>query len=410
MRDQLLGRRVSERDWVVVGATPERMVRLGFRPVGRNFPVFLHPGTGEQYALARTESKIAPGYRGFRVDASPEVRLVDDLRRRDLTINAMARGPGGELIDPYGGAADLAAGCLRHVSAAFSDDPVRVLRVARFAARFADQGFEAAPETVALMRVMVENGEVDALVAERVWAELESALGETRPSRFVEVLRDCGALARVFPEIDALFGVPQPVRYHPEIDSGRHTLLALDQAAALSDDAIVRYSVLVHDLGKALTPREQWPRHRGHEERGLKPIRQLSERLRAPKPFTELALLVCRHHLRAHRLPELRPVAVLALLEALDAFRRPRRVAQFALACEADMRGRQGRESLDYPPRALLARYLDTARRVDLSGIDEIRDGPARGQWVRRRRLEAIAAVGQGDANIHSNRPPSASR
>ena len=411
VRDELLGVSAQDRDWVVVGAAPEELVALGYRPVGKEFPVFLHPRTGEQYALARTERKVAPGYRGFNVHAAPGVTLHDDLRRRDLTINAMARDPAGRLIDPFGGRRDLAAGRLRHVSDAFGEDPVRILRVARFAARFANRGFTVAPDTLGLMQRMVVDGEVDALVADRVWMEFDRALGESTPSRFIEVLRECGALARLFAEINALFGVPQPARYHPEIDTGAHTLLSVDAAARLSAERAVRYAALVHDLGKALTPPSQWPRHIGHEQAGLAPIRALGRRVRAPKAYTTLAELVCRHHLSMHRLPEMTPAKVLALLEALDAIRRPARLARFALACEADMRGRHGRESAPYPPAELLFGYARAAGALDLSDLSaDSGRGPQIAQRVRERRLAAIVLARNRYRRNASSATPSTSR
>ena len=365
VRDKLLGLPVKDRDFVVVGATPEEMVRLGFRPVGADFPVFLHPQSKEEYALARTERKSGRGYKGFTVYAAPDVPLEDDLRRRDLTINAMAEDEQGNLIDPFGGARDLRDGILRHVSPAFAEDPVRILRVARFAARYAARGFRVAPETIGLMRDIVQAGEVDYLVPERIWAEFERALAEDRPSRFFEVLRDCGALARLFPEIELLFGVPQPERYHPEVDTGLHSLLVLDQAARLSPDARVRFAALMHDMGKGSSPSQDWPRHLGHEERGAEQIMAFCQRLRAPNDYRDLAVLAARFHARCHRLDELRPGTVLQTLEALDAFRRPERVEQFVLACEADFRGRPGYEERSYPQAERFARAFAAARAVD---------------------------------------------
>ncbi|HET7757001.1 MAG TPA: multifunctional CCA addition/repair protein, partial [Steroidobacteraceae bacterium] len=323
VRDRLLGLAVRERDWVVVGATPQELERLGYQPVGREFPVFLHPATHEEYALARLERKVAPGYRGFTTQSSPEVTLEEDLRRRDLTINAMAESESGELIDPYGGRADLDARLLRHVSASFVEDPVRVLRAARFAARFAAQGFRVADETLALMRRMSDSGELGALVPERVWQETERALGEAHPEVYFETLRTCGALKVIFPEIEALFGVPQPPRWHPEIDTGVHVMLALRYAAANGASGAVRFAVLTHDLGKALTPRERWPSHPGHEAAGVRLIEALCERLRVPGTHRELGVLAAREHTRVHRALELRPETVLGLLEECDAFRRP---------------------------------------------------------------------------------------
>lgn len=371
VRDALLGRTVVERDWVVVGATAEQMLARGFRPVGKDFPVFLHPRTGEEYALARTERKSARGYHGFTVHASPEVTLEDDLARRDLTINAMARARDGRLIDPYGGQRDLRERRLRHVSAAFAEDPVRILRLARFAARYAPLGFSVADETRALMRGMVENGEVDALVAERVWQETERALGEAAPRRFFEVLRDCGALARLLPELDALFGVPQPERWHPEIDSGVHTLMVLDAATRLSPDPATRFAALLHDLGKGTTPREEWPRHVAHEARGAALVNALCARMRVPAAFRELAELTARHHGLVHKVFELRATTVLRLLERLDALRRPARFEQVLMACEADARGRTGFEDTPYPQRAWLLALREQVRAVPVKPLIE---------------------------------------
>jgi tRNA nucleotidyltransferase (CCA-adding enzyme) len=369
VRDQLLGLPVTERDWVVVGATPQQMEQLGYRQVGKDFPVFLHPQTHEEYALARTERKVAPGYKGFTVHAAPDVTLDEDLRRRDLTVNAMARAADGTLIDPFDGRGDLERRLLRHVSPAFSEDPLRILRVARFAARFAPLGFTVAGETLSLMREMTEAGEVEALVPERVWVELARALGEARPSRFFEVLRACGALARLFPEIDRLFGVPQPPQYHPEVDTGVHVMLVLERAAELSPDPRVRFAALLHDLGKGTTPAAEWPRHIGHEQRGVKLIEALCHRLRAPNDYRELALLTGRHHGLCHRAEELRPATTLDLLQSLDAFRRPARFEQFLLACEADFRGRPGYEQRPYPQAARLRQAREAAAAVDAAAL-----------------------------------------
>jgi tRNA nucleotidyltransferase (CCA-adding enzyme) len=396
VRDELLGLPVGERDWVVVGATQAEMEQAGFRPVGRDFPVFLHPDTHEEYALARTERKTAPGYRGFVVNASPEVTLEEDLLRRDLTVNAIARAADSRLVDPWGGQADLAARVLRHVSPAFPEDPVRILRTARLAARFHELGFTVAPETLALMRAMVAAGEADALVPERVWQETHRALETARPDVFLAVLRECGALAVVFPEIDALFGVPQPPRWHPEVDTGVHLLLCLRAAARLGLDAETRFAVLLHDLGKGTTPREYWPSHHGHEDRGVTLARRLCERLRAPTSFRELAEIVARYHGLCHRAAELRPATVLKLLEGTDAFRRPERFAKFLLACEADMKGRTGLEDASYPQAALLQRALAAAAAVDPQPL--VAAGLA-GEQLRARlralRSEAIARAPQ---------------
>src|SRR5579859_6202517 len=394
VRDRLLGLPVRERDWVVVGATPEELARAGYLPVGREFPVFLHPATHEEYALARLERKVGPGYRGFTTRFSPDVTLEEDLRRRDLTINAMAESEAGELIDPYGGQADLAARVLRHVSASFTEDPVRVLRAARFAARFASRGFRIADETLELMRRMVASGEVSALVAERVWQETERALAEEHPEVFFATLRACGALAVIFPEIDALYGVPQPARWHPEIDTGVHVMLALSSAASSRTSTAVRFAVLTHDLGKARTPRELWPKHHGHEQAGVALIEALAERLRIPGTHRELAILAAREHTRVHRALELRPETVLELLQECDAFRRPERFAELLQACEADARGRSGFEQTPYPQVAYLRAALTAAAAVTLSG-EERRglEGPAIGEELRRRRLAAVSAL-----------------
>ncbi|RMD80097.1 MAG: multifunctional CCA addition/repair protein [Gammaproteobacteria bacterium] len=392
VRDRLLGLPVQDRDWVVVGATPEDLLRRGFKQVGRDFPVFLHPETGEEYALARTERKAGRGHRGFVVHSAPDVTLEEDLARRDLTINAMALAEDGSLVDPYGGRRDLERRLLRHVSPAFAEDPLRVLRVARFAARLAPLGFRVAPETLDLMRRMSASGELETLSPERVWQELVRALGEARPSRFLAVLRGVGALRVVLPEVDRLFGVPQPRRHHPEIDTGVHTLLVLDRAAALGAGTEARFAALVHDLGKGETPPARWPSHRGHEERGARLVTGLCRRLRAPRAFQELGELVARHHTRCHRLREARPGTVLELLEALDLFRRPGRLAPFLQACQADAQGRPGFEDRPYPQAALLeAAHRAAAAVAAAELLREGLRGPALGEALRRRRLAAVA-------------------
>jgi len=394
VRDGLLGLPVRERDWVVVGATPEELTARGFTAVGREFPVFLHPETHEEYALARLERKVAPGYRGFTTQFSPTVTLEEDLQRRDLTINAIARSESGEIIDPYGGQRDLGERVLRHVSPAFVEDPVRILRVARFAARFAPLGFAVAPETMQLMRDMVEAGEAGALVAERVWQETERALGEARPEVFFQVLRGCGALAVVFPEIDALFGVPQPARWHPEVDTGVHVLLALRYAADHGASSAVRFAAVVHDLGKACTPRERWPSHPGHEEAGVPRIEALCERLRVPNGHRELAILAARQHTNVHRALELRPATLLKLLETSDALRRPERFGELLEACEADARGRTGLESQPYPQRPYLERARAAAAAVSLTPEERAGlPGAQIGEQLRRKRLAALSAL-----------------
>lgn len=364
VRDQLLGLPVKDRDWVVVGATPEEMLQAGFVQVGADFPVFLHPHTKEEYALARTERKSGVGYKGFICDFSPQVTLEEDLLRRDLTINAMALSEDGQLIDPYGGRRDLEQKRLRHVSDAFREDPLRVLRVARFASRLAPLGFQVAEETLHYMREMSDSGELAFLTPERVWQETERALGEKMPWVYFQVLRDSHALRVIMPELDALFGVPQPPQHHPEIDTGLHSLLVLEQAAQLSDSTEVRFAALIHDLGKGTTPEELLPRHLDHEKRGLKLIKQLCQRLKVPNAHQALALMASEYHTHCHRALELRPSTIVKLLKHCDAFRRPERFEQFLLVCEADARGRTGLEQRDYPQPALLKAALAAARTV----------------------------------------------
>lgn len=393
VRDKLLGLPVKERDWVVVGARPEDLETQGYKPVGRDFPVFLHPKTHDEYALARIERKTAAGYRGFSVHAAPEVTLEEDLRRRDLTINALAQDADGKIIDPYGGRRDIEQRVLRHVSPAFAEDPVRILRAARFAARYRHLGFRVAQETIALMRGMVDAGEADALVPERVWQELAKALREPNPPAFFEVLRACDAQALLFPEIERLYGVPQPPQYHPEIDTGVHTMLVLTQAAKLSPEPIVRFAALTHDLGKGTTPRSQWPSHRGHEKRGVALVDQLCDRLKAPNHFRELARHVARYHLHCHRALELCAATILKVLEALDAFRRPERFEQFLTACEADARGRAGLENREYPQADILRAARAAAASVNAKSLIEAGiEGPAIASALRERRIAAIKA------------------
>ncbi|MFC3150810.1 multifunctional CCA addition/repair protein [Litoribrevibacter euphylliae] len=363
VRDQLLNLSVSDRDWVVVGASPEEMTAQGYRSVGKDFPVFLHPESHEEYALARKEKKDGHGYKGFVCDFSPDVTLEEDLLRRDLTINAMAQGSQGEIIDPYNGQQDLEEKQLRHVSDAFSEDPLRVLRVARFAARFHHLGFQVAAETLQLMSDIAHSGELDYLTAERVWKETERALTEQSPHVYFDVLRQCNALKIIFPEVDQLFGVPQRKEYHPEIDSGIHTLMVLEQATALSDEVAVRFAALTHDLGKGITPEEMLPRHIGHEFKGLQLVEALCQRLKVPNKMRELALLVCELHLQCHTAFQLKPSTVLKLLDKLDAWRKPERFEHFLLACEADAKGRTGYENIDYPQ----AEYLRQAHQQCLS-------------------------------------------
>jgi tRNA nucleotidyltransferase (CCA-adding enzyme) len=402
VRDKLLGLPVQDRDHVVVGGTPDEMVAQGFKPVGADFPVFLHPVTKEEYALARTERKSGHGYKGFKVYAAPDVTLEDDLKRRDLTINAMAEDEQGKLVDPFGGAEDLRNGVLRHVSPAFAEDPVRILRVARFAARYAKWGFHVAHSTNKLMQQMAESGEVDHLVAERVWTELERALGEDKPSRFFEVLRGCGALARLFPEIDALFGVPQPEKHHPEVDTGVHVMLVLDAAAKLSPDTRVRFAALMHDLGKGNTPKQEWPQHIGHEERGVELVKNFCQRFRVPNEHRDLALIAARFHAHCHKIAELRPATVVDTLESMDAFRRPERVDLFVTACEADFRGRHGSEDKPYPQAGLFRSVFAAARAVDTAAIAAGGGhGPDIGARIREARIAAVRQV----LSLDSSRP-----
>jgi tRNA nucleotidyltransferase (CCA-adding enzyme) len=395
VRDRLLGRPVTEHDYVVVGATPDDLVALGLRPVGKDFPVFLHPRTGEQYALARTERKTGPGYYGFETRFAPDVTLEEDLARRDLTINAMASDDDGNVVDPYGGRRDLEARLLRHVSPAFVEDPLRVLRVARFASRFAGLGFTVAPATLELMRNIAASGELAALVPERVWVETERALGEQQPAVYFEVLRACGALEVVFPEIAALFGVPQPENWHPEIDTGLHTMQVLEVAAQMSADTTVRFAALVHDLGKGLTPRAEWPSHVGHEAAGAALIEKLCARLRAPNDHRELAVLVARHHAKVHRVAELRPGTLLDLLEQTDAFRRGERFERMLVACEADARGRGPQLRVaPYPQAALLRRVRDAAAAVRLDpSVMVAESGTVIAERMRSARIDAIRAA-----------------
>jgi len=391
VRDGLLGLPVQDRDHVVVGATPEELVALGFRPVGKDFPVFLHPDTHEEYALARTERKTARGYKGFAVHAAPDVTLEQDLLRRDLTINAIAMAEDGSLIDPHGGRADLEARLFRHVSQAFAEDPVRILRVARFAARFPD--FTLAPETLALMRQMVAAGEVDALVAERVWQELSRGLLEAIPSRMFRVLRECGALARLLPEVDRLFGVPQPPQHHPEIDTGEHVMQVIDEAARQGLNLPARVAALLHDLGKGATPPEFWPKHHGHEGRGVALVKAVCERLRAPLECRDLAIMVARDHGNAHRALELRPATVLELLERADALRRPERFEDFLAACAADFHGRDGHKERPYPQAEYLRLALAAAHDVDAGGIARQVLPAAIPEAIRKARIAAVTEV-----------------
>jgi tRNA nucleotidyltransferase (CCA-adding enzyme) len=394
VRDALMGLPVKDRDWVVVGATPETLLAQGYVPVGRDFPVFLHPHTKEEYALARTERKTAPGYRGFVMHAKPDVTLEEDLARRDLSINAIAQSPDGVLIDPYGGQHDIANKVLRHTTPAFREDPVRVLRLARFAARFTD--FNVAPETQLLMAEMVAHGEIDHLVAERVWLELAKGLMEARPSRMFEVLRSCGALQRLLPEVDRLWGVPQSAQHHPEIDTGVHVMLVLDMAAQLQANLAVRFACLGHDLGKGTTPADVLPRHIGHEERSVRLLKEVCQRLRVPVECSELATVVAREHGNIHRSGTLEASAVVRLLERCDAFRKPARFAEVLLACECDARGRLGLHNTPYPQATKLTRALQNAQSIATHLIaseaqSKGLSGQTIGKWIQAARVAAVA-------------------
>ncbi|HEY4292383.1 multifunctional CCA addition/repair protein [Luteibacter sp.] len=395
VRDTLLGRPVIDRDWVVVGATPEDMLAAGYRPVGKDFPVFLHGQTKEEYALARTERKTGRGYHGFAFHADPSVTVEQDLERRDLTINAIAQHEDGTLVDPFGGVRDIETRTLRHVSDAFAEDPVRLLRVARFAARYAPLGFSVADETMALMRRMVEDGEVDHLVPERVWAETRKALSEPMPSAFLRVLRESGALRVLFPEVDALYGVPQRPEFHPEVDTGVHVELVADAAAKLAPgDALVGWCALTHDLGKALTPADVLPRHIMHEQRGIEPVRAISARLKVPVEYAFMAEMVCKHHLNAHMALELKPATILRLFEGLDALRRPARLETFLLTCMADKRGRLGSEDADYPQADFLRACREGAAAITSQPfVEKGLQGPAIGEAMKKAQVQAITQV-----------------
>ncbi|MFA5171218.1 MAG: multifunctional CCA addition/repair protein [Sulfuriferula sp.] len=389
VRDKLLGLPVKDRDFVVVGTTPEAMVAEGYLPVGKDFPVFLHPRTREEYALARTERKTAPGYKGFVIHADPAVTLEQDLARRDFTVNAIALADDGTLIDPYHGQADLAARVFRHVSAAFSEDPVRILRAARFMARFDD--FSIAPETMQLMQDMVVAGEVDALVPERVWQELARGLMEAHPSRMFMTLRDCGVLARILPEVDVLFGVQQPEQHHPEIDTGVHVMMVVDYAARAGFDLPVRFAALLHDVGKGLTPPVLWPKHHGHEVDGVMLVKAICARLRVPKDSSDLAVLATRYHGDIHRAQQLRADTVVKLFGAVDAYRRPDRFVQLLQACLADARGRLGFENVDYPQKDYLLAALRAVMAIDMAAIVASATNPAQiGANVTAARVAAL--------------------
>ncbi|MDX1451149.1 MAG: multifunctional CCA addition/repair protein [Oleiphilaceae bacterium] len=392
VRDERLGLPVKDRDWVVVGAHPEQLIAAGFKQVGADFPVFLHPETGEEYALARTERKTGQGYQGFTCYSAPDVTLEEDLQRRDLTINAMALAQDGTIIDPFNGQQDLKDGLLRHVSPAFSEDPLRVLRVARFAARLAPLGFNVAPDTMTCMRDMVSSGELNQLTPERVWQETLRALAETQAHVYFSLLRELGALAIIMPELDALFGVPQPEAYHPEIDCGVHALMSLEQASRLSDEPATRFAALVHDLGKALSPQELLPKHHGHEIKGIKPIKQLCTRLRTPNHFRDLAVHTSEYHTHVHRAFELRPQTLLKVLKAIDALRRPERFEAFLICCEADARGRTGFEDRDYPQAEFFRQAFAAMRSVNVKQVrnETGLDGKALGEAIDMARVHAI--------------------
>ena len=394
VRDRLLGIEQTDSDWVVVGATPEEMIQQGYKPVGKDFPVFLHPHSKEEYALARTERKTAPGYKGFEFCTSRDVSLEEDLKRRDLTINAIAETEQGKIIDPYGGVQDIQQKRLRHVSEAFAEDPVRILRIARFAARFAPLGFTIADETISLMQQMVNAGEVDTLVPERVWTELARALTETQPQIFFESLRSCSALGVIFPEIEKLFGVPQRAEYHPEIDSGIHTLMVLKRAAQLSDNPTVRFAALVHDLGKGETPPSEWPRHHGHEERSVALVKSLCKRLRAPNIYQELAVNVAQYHGICHRAQELKPGTILKLFKSLGIFQRPDKFNLFLLACQADSQGRLGKENVPYSQAEFLRECFNTCRPINAAQFqDQGLEGPALGNAIDQKRCQIISEI-----------------
>lgn len=395
VRDSLLNLQVRERDWVVIGETRESMISLGYSEVGKDFPVFLHPQTKDEYALARIERKTSGGYKGFTIEATPDVSMTEDLLRRDLTINAMALMDDGEIFDPYHGQEDLNNRIFRHISPAFCEDPVRVLRIARFCARYQHLGFSIAPETQLLMQQMVRNGEIDHLVPERVWAETVKALGELTPAAYFQALRDCGALARIFPEIDRLFGVPQPASYHPEIDTGIHTLMVLEQAVLLSDKTTVRFAALVHDLGKALTPTNKWPSHHGHETLGISALKALSKRLRIPNDFHKLALQVMQYHTHCHRAFELRPGTLCDTLASLGAYQANNQLQDFLLACEADSKGRLGLETKPYPQAGYLLAAQRAAKRINSSAVDKKLQGKEIGKAIHRLRTLEISKIKQ---------------
>ena len=393
VRDHLLGYPYHEKDYVVVGATPEQLVAAGYQPVGKDFPVFLHPDTKDEYALARTERKSGHGYHGFEFYTDPSVTLEEDLIRRDLTINAIAMDNDGNIYDPYNGQSDLEHKILRHVSNAFVEDPLRVLRIARFAARYKSLGFRIAPETLAIMQTLAESGELQALTPERVWKETSRALMETHADEYFEVLRACGALKVLFPEIDALYGVPQRPEYHPEIDCGIHTMMSLQQACKANYNLDVRFAVLVHDLGKALTPKDELPRHIMHEERGVKPVTEVCDRLKVPTNTKQLAIAVCKEHLKCHQALTLKPGTLWRLLQRLDVLRRPERVEAFVQACECDSRGRLGLENREYPQSQFILDAMNVVRQIKAQDLPPDLKGQEIGEMLIQRRIEAIAAL-----------------
>ncbi|MFT4861835.1 MAG: tRNA nucleotidyltransferase (CCA-adding enzyme) [Pseudohongiellaceae bacterium] len=392
VRDSLLNLPIKDKDYVVVGAEPAELLAAGYTQVGKGFPVFLHPTSKQEFALARLERKTAPGHTGFELIFSKDVTLEEDLSRRDLTINAIAQTETGELIDPYGGQQDIQAKLLRHVSPAFIEDPLRVLRVARFAARFAHLGFTVAPQTLALMQEISRSGEIQLLPKERLWSEIELAMKAATPAAFVSTLKDCGALEIILPEVMCLFGVPQPAKYHPEVDTGLHILLCLEQAAKLTPDPVVRYAVLVHDVGKGITDRAKWPSHAGHETLGRDLLDGINKRLKVPNEYAALAAMVCEHHTKMHRALELKPSSIVSLLEALDGFRRPERFEKFLLACEADARGRTGLEERVYPQHNYLRSALSAASAVDARAALASSPNLAPQDVIRQARLDAVKA------------------
>jgi tRNA nucleotidyltransferase (CCA-adding enzyme) len=394
VRDKILKYPVTDKDWVVVGATPEKLIKKGYKSVGKDFPVFLHPETAQEYALARTERKSGKGYKGFEVFAEQSVTLEEDLIRRDLTINAMAADDNGDIVDPFNGQEDLKNKILRHVSPAFTEDPLRVLRVARFLARYFHLGFSIAPSTKELMTELAKSGELKALTPERVWTETARALSEKSPHIYFQTLRDCGALSDWFPEIDCLWGVPNPERWHPEIDTGVHTMMVLEQSALLSKDTMTRFSALCHDLGKGITPKEEWPSHKGHEKAGVSIIETLCNRLRAPKEHCELAKIVSEFHLHLHKIEELKPKTIVKVLEKTDAFRKPKRFEKFLIACEADYRGRTGFENLPYPQSGIMKQAFNVCSEISTKEfIAEGYRGKQIGEKLHNERVKSVAML-----------------